>query len=235
MKDIVTKENWSSDPNNAPLPSDFNRIESNIRKVEENRQEETTARQTADTTLQNNIDSEATARANADSAEAAARIAADLLKAPLASPSLTGNPTAPTQAAGNSSTRLATTAFVSNAVSSEATARANAVSAEATARANADSAEAAARANADSSILSTFVSGSGGVFNRFDLAPSSVWVIPAGLYMIVCGRALQLRDPNLNVWLPGGNPGGLIISDGTNFRITTDSFGGATIAYWKFR
>lgn len=33
-------------------------------------------------------------------------------KAPLASPALTGNPTAPTQAAGNSSTRIATTAFV---------------------------------------------------------------------------------------------------------------------------
>lgn len=32
--------------------------------------------------------------------------------APLASPALTGNPTAPTQAAGNNSTRLATTAFV---------------------------------------------------------------------------------------------------------------------------
>jgi hypothetical protein len=33
-------------------------------------------------------------------------------KAPLASPALTGNPTAPTQAAGDNSTRLATTAFV---------------------------------------------------------------------------------------------------------------------------
>jgi len=33
-------------------------------------------------------------------------------KAPLASPALTGNPTAPTQAQGNTSTRLATTAFV---------------------------------------------------------------------------------------------------------------------------
>lgn len=33
-------------------------------------------------------------------------------RAPLASPALTGNPTAPTQAAGNSSTRLASTAFV---------------------------------------------------------------------------------------------------------------------------
>ncbi|WP_020616156.1 phage tail protein [Paenibacillus daejeonensis] len=34
----------------------------------------------------------------------------------LASPALTGNPTAPTQAAGNSSTRLATTAFVTTAI-----------------------------------------------------------------------------------------------------------------------
>ncbi|PQV56420.1 hypothetical protein LX70_02686 [Defluviimonas denitrificans] len=38
------------------------------------------------------------------------------LKAPLASPALTGNPTAPTQTAGNNSTRLATTAFVMAAV-----------------------------------------------------------------------------------------------------------------------
>lgn len=38
------------------------------------------------------------------------------LKAPLASPALTGNPTAPTQTAGNNSTRLATTAFVQGAV-----------------------------------------------------------------------------------------------------------------------
>jgi hypothetical protein len=37
-------------------------------------------------------------------------------KAPLASPALTGNPTAPTQASGNNSTRLATTAFVQDAM-----------------------------------------------------------------------------------------------------------------------
>jgi hypothetical protein len=37
--------------------------------------------------------------------------------APLASPALTGNPTAPTQSAGNNTTRIATTAFVSTAVS----------------------------------------------------------------------------------------------------------------------
>jgi len=38
------------------------------------------------------------------------------LKAPLASPALTGNPTAPTQTSGTNNTRLATTAFVKTAV-----------------------------------------------------------------------------------------------------------------------
>lgn len=42
--------------------------------------------------------------------------AALLLKAPLASPAFTGNPTAPTQAARNRSTRLATTAYVDDAI-----------------------------------------------------------------------------------------------------------------------
>ena len=40
--------------------------------------------------------------------------------APLASPAFTGNPTAPTQTAGNSSTRLATTAFVGAAIAAVA-------------------------------------------------------------------------------------------------------------------
>jgi hypothetical protein len=51
---------------------------------------------------------EATARANADIAHTAALA----LKAPLASPALTGIPTAPTAATGTSTTQLATTAFV---------------------------------------------------------------------------------------------------------------------------
>lgn len=38
------------------------------------------------------------------------------LKADIASPALTGNPTAPTQLAGNNTTRIATTAFVSTAI-----------------------------------------------------------------------------------------------------------------------
>ncbi|WP_199725344.1 hypothetical protein, partial [Gemmobacter lutimaris] len=47
-------------------------------------------------------------------------------RAPLASPALTGNPTAPTQAPGNDSTRLATTAFVKVAVDAALAALVNA-------------------------------------------------------------------------------------------------------------
>lgn len=38
------------------------------------------------------------------------------LKAPLASPAFSGTPTAPTPLAGNNSTRIATTAFVAEAI-----------------------------------------------------------------------------------------------------------------------
>jgi hypothetical protein len=48
-----------------------------------------------------------------------ASLAADALKAPLASPALTGTPTAPTAVNATSSTQLATTAFVANAVASK--------------------------------------------------------------------------------------------------------------------
>jgi len=41
-------------------------------------------------------------------------------KAPLASPALTGNPTAPTQTAGNNTTRIATTAFVATGLGTTA-------------------------------------------------------------------------------------------------------------------
>lgn len=52
----------------------------------------------------------------ADESAAAALATLVGTKAPLASPALTGNPTAPTQAPGNNSTRLATTAFVAAAL-----------------------------------------------------------------------------------------------------------------------
>src|SRR6478736_8481605 len=80
---------------------------------------EASTRASADTTLQNNINSEASTRGTDDTtlqnninAEASTRGSADTtlqnninLKADIASPALTGNPTAPTQSPGNNSTR----------------------------------------------------------------------------------------------------------------------------------
>lgn len=61
---------------------------------------EAATRSTNDNTLQSNIN-----------AEAATRAAVDATKADLASPALTGTPTAPTAAPGTNSTQIATTAF----------------------------------------------------------------------------------------------------------------------------
>jgi hypothetical protein len=52
-------------------------------------------------------------------AEATARQEADALLAPLASPALTGTPTAPTAASGTDTTQIATTAFVQSEVASK--------------------------------------------------------------------------------------------------------------------
>jgi hypothetical protein len=67
---------------------------------------EASTRASADSTLQSNINAEATARMNADA-----------LLAPLASPIFTGTPQAPTPSPGDSSAKVATTGFVAAAVS----------------------------------------------------------------------------------------------------------------------
>ena len=54
--------------------------------------------------------------AGTSAAETTRAEAAEALLAPLASPAFTGNPTAPTQTSGDSSTKIATDAFVANAV-----------------------------------------------------------------------------------------------------------------------
>ena len=64
----------------------------------------------------------------ADASGAAAAVQTTLTasiaaKAPLASPALTGNPTAPTQTAGDNSTKIATTAYADAAVATEVTNR----------------------------------------------------------------------------------------------------------------
>lgn len=72
-------------------------------------------------------------------------------RAPLASPALTGNPTAPTQSSGNNSTRLATTAFVQAALPdiSGITTNASAISTLQTEQTTQNTAITAAQAKAD--------------------------------------------------------------------------------------
>jgi len=71
--------------------------------------------------------------------------------APLASPALTGNPTAPTQSGGDNSTKLATTQYVATAVATGAV----------------------AGANPSAAIGFTAVNGSAGTFTRSDGAPKA--------------------------------------------------------------
>ena len=59
--------------------------------------------------------------AGTSAAETTRAEAAEALLAPLASPALTGSPTAPTQTTGDSSTKIATDAFVATAVATETT------------------------------------------------------------------------------------------------------------------
>jgi hypothetical protein len=65
------------------------------------------------------VATEATARASGDTTETSAREAADALKAPLASPALTGTPKAPTASALTNTTQVATTAYADAAVAVE--------------------------------------------------------------------------------------------------------------------
>lgn len=111
--------------------------------------------------------------------------AAMALLAPKASPALTGTPTAPTQAVGNNSTRIATTAFVTTAVQNATSGKADAVHTHAIS--DVTSLQAALDAKLDltggslggvltnsAEFRSTsqnsyrFVSGDYGIFQRFD-------------------------------------------------------------------
>lgn len=78
------------------------------------------------------VTAEAVLRAADVDSEETRALTAEALLAPKDSPALTGNPTAPTQSAGNNSTRVATTAYADGAVSTETTNRVTDVNAEET-------------------------------------------------------------------------------------------------------
>jgi hypothetical protein len=80
------------------------------------------------------VAAEATARDAAIAVETSRAEAAEALLAPLASPTFTGNPAAPTPSPGDNDTSIATTAFTTAAVAAEASARTTAIGVETTAR-----------------------------------------------------------------------------------------------------
>jgi hypothetical protein len=80
------------------------------------------------------VANEATARDAAIAVETSRAEAAEDLLAPLASPTFTGNPAAPTPSPGDNDTSIATTAFTTAAVAAEASARTTAIGVETTAR-----------------------------------------------------------------------------------------------------
>ncbi|MFY0399965.1 tail fiber protein [Brevundimonas naejangsanensis] len=137
-------------------------------------------------------------------ATTAAMNAADALKAPLASPALTGNPTAPTQPSGNNSTRLATTAFVQSALTSAVSAGAVSYFARATAPAGWLAANGAAvsrttYADLFAAIGTTFGAGNGSTtFNLPDLRGEFVRGLDDGRG-IDAGRSLGSAQASQNL------------------------------------
>lgn len=137
-------------------------------------------------------------------ATTAAMNAADALKAPLASPALTGNPTAPTQPSGNNSTRLATTAFVQSALTSAVSAGAVSYFARATAPAGWLAANGAAvsrttYADLFAAIGTTFGAGNGSTtFNLPDLRGEFVRGLDDGRG-VDAGRSLGSAQASQNL------------------------------------
>jgi hypothetical protein len=139
-------------------------------------------------------------------------------KAPLASPALTGNPTATTQATANNSTRIATTAFCRAAIA------AYGVDADDITHAEID-----------------WTSTSGGTWA---ISASGSQVIPEGLYAVSCitggggtsrvqlqvyqGGAWRTATANLD-W----NFNGTVYSDGTNMRLAETGGSAGGTAYYR--
>ena len=95
-----------------------------VKTVNDSLNSEISRAKSAESTLTTNLNNEITRATDAESTlttnlntEITRAKSAEVLKAPLASPTLTGTPTAPTATVGTNTTQIATTAFVQTAVS----------------------------------------------------------------------------------------------------------------------
>ena len=80
-------------------------------------------------------------------------------------------------------------------------------------------------------VLKTFFSaGVAGGYNTQSITSGGNWVIPAGLYMISAKDGFKLEIYSGSAWTldyESSRCGGLVLSDGTNFRIEADGVSGS--------
>ena len=127
-------------------------------------------------------------------------------KAPLASPALNGNPTAPTQAPGNNTTRIATTAFVAAALSAISAASASTpglvqLATNAIAQAGVNSARAITAENLAATVL-----GMSQAYQTPSRAPNTTYVNETGRTIFVVAQIAMTSSQYFQV---GPNAGSL--------------------------
>ncbi|MDD5303030.1 MAG: hypothetical protein PHS14_07955 [Elusimicrobia bacterium] len=66
-----------------------------------------------------------------------------------------------------------------------------------------------------------FERGNAGTYGEHIIAPSSVWIIPTGIYMLAINYGVKLEIYSGSSWISQNNTygGGLVLSDGVNFRL----------------
>lgn len=106
---------------------------------------------------------------------------------------------------------------------------------------HADEADLATEATlaADSTLAGgvDFVNGTVGVSgSQIVTGSGGTWTIPKGLYMMNADPGVRLEidtSGGSGIWIGAGSPSGLVLSEGTNYRIKTTSPSAVTVYYRK--
>lgn len=147
----------------------------------------------------------------------AALVTSDSLKAPLASPALTGNPTTTTQAGSDNSTRIASTAFVQGLISSSVIVTGDVLltgTGTFTVPASVFFITAlivgggASGGGATDGVSGPGQSGAGGGAGRGGVRRRRIPVTPGQTFNYTCGAGAAINYPNGGTNPPAGNAGG---------------------------
>ena len=156
--------------------------------------------------------------ADADKPLSTAAISALALKAPLASPTLTGVPSAPTASAGTSTTQIATTAFALTAIAVEVSDRQAASAVETTARLAAV-ADAIVTAKAYTDLKAVAASG-GGAAGTKNFSASGTLVNTIGVTPWIVASALSVSTVLGYLGTPSTSPVVISLNKNGNFLAT---------------